>query len=248
MKLTSEAKTLIKKREGLRLTSYRCPAGVLTIGYGHTSAAGEPVVTAGMKITKTQAENIFDHDIETFAKQVAATIPSSAWLPDGAFSACVSLAFNIGLGAWKGSSVLKFIKLNRLDDAADAFLLWNKATVKGKRQVLPGLTSRRAAEAALFTKAINASKPSSIKLSDDENLARIPDKPEGKSGFSSSTNIAAGVTAVASVSGAAKELAQNTSDIFSLPNILIIVIAAVAICGALWIIKERQTKAKDWAV
>ena len=54
MKTSQRGLDLIKEFEGLYLQAYRCPAGVLTIGYGHTSVAGEPKVVAGMKITKQE--------------------------------------------------------------------------------------------------------------------------------------------------------------------------------------------------
>ena len=146
MIVNEKAKALIKRFEGKRLRAYRCPAGVLTIGYGHTSAAGLPKVTDGMSITDAEADAIFSHDIELFSAQVAPLIKAD--VSGNQFGACVSLAYNIGVGAFSKSSVLRFVNQKKFQSAADAFKLWNKA---GGR-VLPGLTERRAAERELFLK------------------------------------------------------------------------------------------------
>jgi len=237
MNINPAAKKLIKDFEGLRLKAYRCSAGVLTIGWGHTSAAGEPTVKPGLTISKAEAERIFDRDIENFAKNVAALIKGE--VNDNQFGACVSLAFNIGVGAFSKSSVLRFINKGNRDDAADAFMLWNKITKNGKRVVASGLTRRRAAEAALFK---------TDEEDEVEGDIRMPDAPVGKKSIASTTNIAAGVTAAAGVSAAAKEVVDNTSSLFSGGNMITMVLIAVIVAGAAWIIRERWIKARDWAV
>jgi len=229
MRIPTTALDLIKRHEGLRLTSYRCSAGVWTIGYGHTSAAGEPKVEPGMTITKAEANRIFDKDIQNFAVGVERAI--NVPLSPAQFGACVSLAFNIGLGAFKKSSVLRFINKNQMTNASDAFLLWNKAGGK----VLKGLVRRRAEEAEMFSSANN---------SDD----RVPDEPKGKPMAMSTTNIAAGATAAAGVTAATREVVENTSTIFSSSGMITVFLAVVVIAGAAWIIKERWKKARDWAV
>lgn len=237
MIVNDAAKRLIKKYEGLRLRAYRCSAGKLTIGYGHTSAAGAPDVKPGMVITKAEAEKIFDRDIEKFASGVAALIKVD--VTENQFGACVSLAFNIGLGGFAKSSVLRFLNARKLDDAADAFLLWNRATQNGRKVVLPGLTKRRAAEAALFKLGADE---------DEDDNARVPDAPEGKPALRSTTNIAAGVTAAAGLTAAAKDVVDNTSSIFSSGNLLMIALILVVLGGAAWIVHERWLKARDWGI
>lgn len=229
MKISHEAKDLIKRYEGLRLKAYKCAAGVWTIGYGHTSAAGSPVVTPSLSITKEQADEIFEKDITTFANGVASLIKVD--LNPHQFGACVSLAYNIGLGAFSKSSVLRFINKKQYDNAADAFLLWNKAGGK----VLKGLTRRRSEESELFSTR-------------EDGEDRIPDAPKGKPMVRSSTNIAASVTAVAGLSAAAKEVVDNTSSMFSSGTAVAVLLGIVIIAGAAWIIKERWQLAKDWAV
>jgi len=236
MIVNSRAKALIKKFEGRRLTAYRCSAGVLTIGYGHTSMAGSPQVTPGMKITAKQADEIFDRDIERFAAKIEDLIKVE--IGENQFGACVSLAFNIGVGGFAKSSVLRFINQRKFNDAADAFMLWNKA---GGR-VLPGLTKRRAEEAALFREDEVADDP------ETESLARIPDAPKGTPMDKSTTNIATTVTAAAGVTAAAKEVVSNTNSIFSSTNVIMIGLIAIIVIGAAWVYRERWLKSRDWAI
>lgn len=135
---------LIKRFEGLRTRAYRDPVGILTIGYGHTSAAGQPFVTDGMVITKGEAENILCADlarVEDAVDDVTTRGPNQ-----NQFDAMVSLCFNIGPTAFAKSSVLRLFNDDEDEAAANAFLRWNKAGGK----VLAGLTSRSKAEAELF--------------------------------------------------------------------------------------------------
>lgn len=136
--------TLIKSFEGLRLSAYRCPAGVWTIGYGHTG----PDVRPGMRITEAEAEALLRGDLDRFESGVLAGI-DAAPTTDNQFAAMVSLAFNIGLGAFNKSTVLRQHTAGNTQRAAAAFLLW----VKGGGKTLPGLVRRRTAERALYLRA-----------------------------------------------------------------------------------------------
>ena len=233
MKLTKEGIDLIKRYEGLRLTAYRCSASVLTIGYGHTSSAGAPNVTDGMKITKAEAEKILRRDLKVFEDGVRNSLTRT--IPDASFSACVSLAFNIGLGAWRKSTALKLINSGRYGDVPRAFALWNK----GGGKVLPGLVKRRADEAKMLAEGFD-DEPDTIRL--------VPDEPKGKPMTQSTTNIAAAVTAAAGVTAAAKDVVNNTSSIFSTDNALYLILIAIIIGGAAWVIHKRWLASKEWAV
>jgi lysozyme len=139
--------SLVKEFEGLRLSAYKCPAGVWTIGYGHTTAAGGPAVKPGMKITKAQAEKILADDIDRFEDQVERILGAKGQkLTAHQFDALVSLAFNIGLGAFGKSTLVRKIKSGDLAAVPSQIMRWNK--VKGKE--LSGLTRRRRAECALW--------------------------------------------------------------------------------------------------
>lgn len=124
--------------EGCKLEAYRCPAGIWTIGYGHTGD-----VKRGDRITQHQAETILKYDLERFERAVSASAPKAN---SNQHSAMVSFAFNVGVRALGGSTLLRKFLAGDLRGAADEFSKWTHAA--GKE--LPGLVKRRAAERALF--------------------------------------------------------------------------------------------------
>ncbi|MBP8282382.1 MAG: lysozyme [Chromatiaceae bacterium] len=130
---------LIQAHEGLRLTAYRDPVGIWTIGYGSTSH-----VHPGMQITRDQATLRLYHDVDDAEATVnrRVTVP----LTQSQFDALVSLVFNIGGGAFRKSTLLQKLNAGDYAGAAGEFGRW----VKAKGRVLPGLVTRRAAERALF--------------------------------------------------------------------------------------------------
>ncbi len=130
---------LIKEFEGLALKAYLCPAHVLTIGYGSTG----PHVKPGMIITEAQADALLQTDLDRFEDAVAKHAPNAT---QNQFDAMVCLAFNIGIGAFLKSSVLRFNLAGDNRRAAEAFGMW----IKGGGRVLPGLQRRRAREADLY--------------------------------------------------------------------------------------------------
>lgn len=139
MKTSDRGLALIKSSEGCRLASYRCQAGVLTVGYGHTG----PDVFEGQIITQPEADMLLRLDVARFEAAVEKTCPKLSQLQ---FDACVSLCYNIGESAFASSSVARLHNAGEYAAAGQAFLLWNK--VKG--QVSRGLTARRAKESALY--------------------------------------------------------------------------------------------------
>jgi len=140
-KINAAGRDLIKSFEGLRLDSYRCSAGVATVGWGHTG----PDVRIPMTITEERAEELLDNDLRRFEAGVEALVGNAA-TDDNQFSALVSLAFNIGLGKLATSTVLRRHKAGNRVGAGNAFLMWNRA---GGR-VLAGLMRRREAERKLY--------------------------------------------------------------------------------------------------
>ncbi len=140
MKITNEGINLIKKFEGLRLEAYLCPAGVWTIGYGHTKGVKE-----GDKITQEEAEMFLKSDLRTFEIGVECLIKKQ--LTDNQFSSLVSFAYNLGLANLKSSTLLKKVNSNSNDRTiVDEFIKWIYA---GGKQ-LEGLKRRRQAEAYLY--------------------------------------------------------------------------------------------------
>ncbi len=167
MKMTEEGMALIKRFEGLRLQTYHDAAGVLTIGYGHTSMAGEPVVRTGLQISEADADDILRRDVQQFASGVAGAVKIP--LTDQQFSALVSFAYNVGLGAFRKSGVLAAVNTGDFDTVPRRLQVWAKA---GGR-VLPGLVRRRAAEAALFVSENGSSTTTPV--------VPIPAKPMSQS-------------------------------------------------------------------
>lgn len=154
MKTSQNGINLIKKFEGCRLTAYRDAVGVPTVGYGHTRG-----VKMGQKITAAQAENYLKQDLETFEKGVDSLVKVK--INQNQFDALVSFAYNLGLGNLKNSDLLKYVNKKDFKNAAKEFPLWVHAGGK----MLQGLVTRRAAERALFEKAIKkASTPKTYKI------------------------------------------------------------------------------------
>ena len=138
---------IVEPCEGRRLVAYRDCVGVLTIGYGHTSRAGPPQVTPGMKITQAEADDILSRDLAVFERGVAALIAGAkGGVTQCEFDALVDLAFNVGLGNLKSSSLLRAFRAGDKAGAARKFMDWNKA---GGR-VIAGLTQRRQRDRAWF--------------------------------------------------------------------------------------------------
>lgn len=155
MRVSTEGRSLIKSHEGLRLRAYLCPAGVWTIGYGSTGKH----VYKGKVITRAEAEALLIKDLDRFERGVMAAVRPAA--PNQAeFDAMVSLAFNIGLGNFGKSSVVRNFRRGDKIKAAESFALWNKARNPrtGKLEPLPGLTRRRAEEKQLFLSGANERK------------------------------------------------------------------------------------------
>lgn len=137
MKTSQRGIDLIKQFEGLRLTAYKCPAGVYTIGYGHTRG-----VKRGMKITEEEASAYLTTDLRNSEKAVERYDGIYHW-KQNEYDALVSFTFNCG--ATNLRSLLRNGRRNRSQIAA-TLPLYRKAGGK----VLKGLERRRAAEKALF--------------------------------------------------------------------------------------------------
>ena len=143
-KINPAGLSLVELSEGLRLTAYRCPAGVLTIGYGHTGRD----VLPGQVITEGQALALLDADLAHAAAAVEHLVSTS--LTGNQFAALVDFTFNAGEGSLAGSTLLKLVNSGDMACAADQFLVWDKAHVDGVLVVVPGLLTRRTRERALF--------------------------------------------------------------------------------------------------
>lgn len=183
---------LVKKFEGLHkvkddglVHSYRCPAGVWTLGFGKTKG-----IRSGMTCTIEEAEQHLKDDLDAHGKIVKRLV--NVPLSQGQYDALVSFVFNVGGGNFKSSTALKRLNLGMYDDVPEQLNRWNKARVDGKLTPLRGLTRRRAAEAAIFSR--DAQLPS------DEGGPQMVQKPTSeapKKLTKSKTMVGAGIAGAA---------------------------------------------------
>lgn len=143
---------LIKKHEGCKLSAYLCPAGKLTIGYGHTGkipaviarSANDEAISLNTVITQAQADELFKNDLKRFEKAVNDLVKVP--LNQNQFSALVSFTFNLGAGKLSKSTLLKLLNQGKYQEASKEFEKW--VFSKGKK--LNGLVKRRKEERELF--------------------------------------------------------------------------------------------------
>ena len=141
MHISEKGIEFIIREEGERLTAYKCPAGVWTIGVGHTGKD----VKKGMVITKEQSRELLKQDLKRFEMCVDTNI--NHILKQHEFDALVSFAFNVGCEAFRLSTLRK--KINSYAPATEIaaeFRKWRK----GGGKVLPVLVARREREIKLF--------------------------------------------------------------------------------------------------
>jgi lysozyme len=139
MEISEEGLAHIRRFEGLRLRAYKDPAGVWTIGYGHTG----PEVHDGQRISEEEAEALLRADVERIEAGVARVAGEAR---QQQIDALVSFAFNVGLTALRVSTLIRKHRAGDHEGAAREFGRWVYAG--GRR--LEGLRRRRAAEAALY--------------------------------------------------------------------------------------------------
>jgi lysozyme len=139
MRISQEGVNLIKHFEGCRLEAYKCPAGVWTIGYGHTKGVKE-----GDAIEQEAAEAFLIEDLEAFEQAVARLVKVP--ITQQQFDALVSFTFNLGAGNLERSTLLEKLNGYQYIEVPEQMMRW----VRAGGQVLDGLVRRRAAEAALF--------------------------------------------------------------------------------------------------
>ena len=135
---------LVARWEGCRLSAYLCPAGVWTVGYGATG----PDVRPGVKWTQAQAEKRLRDDLRRFGARVDALV--RVGVSAGQMAALASLAYNIGIEAFRKSTLLRKLNAGDYAGAGKEFGRWTR----GGGRVLPGLVKRRADERRLFEGAI----------------------------------------------------------------------------------------------
>jgi lysozyme len=148
---------LIKQFEGFRAAPYKDSAGIATIGYGTIlyppppQGTGKAVAMTDAPCTEDQATGYLSYQMSLKSKQIAPLLKKPATLHQAA--AMLSLTYNIGTAAFQSSTVLRKFNGGDISGAADAFLMWDKATVNGQHVVVPGLLNRRQAERTIFLTA-----------------------------------------------------------------------------------------------
>jgi len=233
MKTSAAGISHIREFEGERLKSYRCSANVLTIGVGHTSAAGAPEVTEGMTITAEESAEILARDLQKFERGVEKLL--EVRVSQAQFDVLVSFAFNCGLGALQKSTLLKRVNEEKFDAVPAELMKWTKA---GGREIA-GLVRRRRAEAKLW-RGVDTERPVDILE------ARLtPEQPKASKSITQSKEangavIAGGAGAIA-VAQEVMPIVKEGGDILSAMSgtavvCLVIVIAAAAIW---WFRKQR---------
>ena len=161
MKTSNNGRKLIEQFEGCILQAYDDASdhivkpgqyvhGTLTIGYGHTDAAGPPKVFIGQTITQEQADAILSTDLVSVELEVSKLVDVA--LNQNQFDALVSFQFNTGWLGHPNCSLLKALNSGNYNLADEDFMLYDRA--QGK--VLAGLTRRRKAEKDLFHTPIAA--------------------------------------------------------------------------------------------
>lgn len=139
MRISKECEDKLKEYESLQLEAYMCPAGVTTIGWGHTGLVDGKKLTLDMKITKEKAQQLFEQDVNEVETPLGNEVYANK-LKQGQWDALVSFIYNVGWGAYKNSTLRKRIieDVNHAD-IPNQFRRWNKSNGK----VLAGLTKRR---------------------------------------------------------------------------------------------------------
>lgn len=140
MNISEKGIKLIKNFEGCRLEAYKCPAGIWTVGYGHTGST----VHQGLKISQSEADSLLKTDLIIHCNNVSKLVKVP--LNQNQFDALVSLEYNIGYGNFSRSTLLKLLNTKNYKGAAEQFAVWRL----GGGKILPGLVRRRKAEKDLF--------------------------------------------------------------------------------------------------
>jgi len=235
MKTSEAGLRLIKEFEGFRSKAYVCPAGVLTIGYGHTSAAGEPAVVRGMEITNGVAHEILRSDLERFERGVTRLVKVD--LEQNQFDVLVSFAFNCGLGNLKKSTLLKRVNAKRFEDVPAELMKWTR----GGGKVLPGLVRRRRAEAEMWQR-LGAESESETRSTPDMPVASKKITQSKEAGAAAVAGGAGAIAAAQEVIPAVQQaggIISGLSEALGRPAVIAFIVLAIAAAGIWYWRKQR---------
>lgn len=233
MKMSAAGLDTVKEFEGLRLKAYKCPANVWTIGYGHTSAAGSPIVTSDLEITRDAAEEILKKDMGQYEDGVRKLV--QVGLTQGQFDALVDFAYNAGVGALAKSTLLKKVNAGKFDEVPAEFMKWTK----GGGKELPGLVRRRRAEVKLWR-----GLEEDIPVSKTQSRFR-PDQPKASKSIVQSKEANAAVAAgglgtIAVVQEVLPIIKEGGDLLGSLSPTILILFVIIAAAGAVWYFRKQR--------
>ena len=238
----------IANSEGLRLRAYRCPAGKWTCGWGETDGVGPTT-----QWTKEYADGRFCDSLADLTDRVRALCTSEP--TDHELAAMVSLAYNIGAAGFKGSTVLRQHNAGNRQAAARAFALWNKARNPrtGQLEALPGLTARRAREAALYLEPADAEvrEPMPQEVAPESRLGASPINGGGAATVGLGAVLGAKemveqLQEASGLAGALKQVAGQVQEFLGLPPMVLVALALIVI-GIVVMHKRRQQRDEGWA-
>ncbi len=233
MRMSAAGLAIVKEFEGLRLKAYKCPAAVWTIGYGHTSAAGAPIVNPDLVITKDEAEEVLERDMEQYEEGVRKYVKVD--LTQGQFDALVDFAYNAGVGALAKSTLLKKVNAEKFDEVPAEFMKWTK----GGGKELPGLVRRRRAEVKLW-RGLDTEKPVPV----DEARAE-PDQPKASKSIMQSKEanaavVAGGLGTVAVVREVMPMVKEGGDLLSSFSPTILILLVIIAAAGVVWYFRKQR--------
>lgn len=233
MRMSAAGLDLLTEFEGLRLKAYIDPVGIWTIGYGHTSAAGEPLVASGLVITKDEAEEILKRDMGQYEEGVRKYVKVN--LTQGQFDALTDFAYNAGVGALQKSTLLKKVNAEKFDEVPVEFMKWTK----GGGKELPGLVRRRRAEVKLW-RGLDTEKPIPI----DESRAE-PDQPKASKSIMQSKEanaavVAGGLGTVAVVREVMPMVKEGGDLLSSFSPTILILLVIIAAAGVVWYFRKQR--------
>ena len=227
--------SLIKRFEGCHkkgkdgnYKAYRCIAGKWTIGYGHTYG-----VRSGMTCTPEECDSFLNEDMNKAGAQIRQVV--NVPLSQSQFDAIVSFVFNLGIGNFKSSTLLKKLNKGEYNSVPAELMKWNKARVDGILTELSGLTRRRAAEASLWA------------LDNDlgESEPIMPQRPEAaavKPLAKSKTMAGAGLAGTA---GMCSEIATQLESFISYSDVLKYAFLALSLAGIVLVAYSRINDHKE---
>lgn len=237
-----EAVKMIAESEGFRSKAYQCVAGVWTIGWGETVREDGRPVTSDLVWEKSYADERFCKRLRTFTEEVRRALPMVDLNPNE-MGALVSLCYNIGLGQFQNSTVRRCLLKEDKIAASRAFRLFNKATIKGTKQVIPALERRRARESALFLTPYEMLQV----VTEDETATPEPKVPQvvapEEKPIESSTNQ---VAAVGGIAGVLALLPQVSATLKEVANNLgvdpVTALGIVIVAGSVYLLYKRHKR------